>query len=304
VKRIRPDALGPFDYTNENYTKLLWVAEGATAYYESVLMVRAGLISDKEALAIRSASFQALQNRPGRFQTSLEEASFDAWIKYYRQDENAINNQISYYDKGEIVSFLLDLEIRRASGGTKSLDDVMRHLYNEFYKKNKNYTPEDYQQVSELMAGKSLNDFFARYVRGREELDYNAILSAIGLQLRTEGSGRPAAYFGANLTQAGDRLNVTSVPAGTPAYDQGINANDQIIAIDGNRASQTFMQSYLSEKRPGDKVRLTVFRFDQLRDIEITLGGRAPQNYRIAAVENPTEEQRKLYRDYFGTELK
>jgi predicted metalloprotease with PDZ domain len=305
VKRIRPDALGPFDYSNENYTKLLWVAEGGTAYYESVLMSRAGLISDKEFLATRAAGIQALQTRPGRFQTSLEEASFDAWIKYYRQDENAINNQISYYDKGEIVNFLLDMEIRRASNGAKSLDDVMRYLYAEFYKKNKNYTPADYQKVSEMMAGGSLEDFFKKYVRGREEIDYNSILGSHGLRLVTTGaSAREAAYLGANLSQQGERLTITSVPAGTPAYEQGLNTNDQIIAIDGYRASQPFLQSYLGEKRPGDKIKVTVFRFDEMRDFEITLSGRAAPNYRIVAVDNPTDAQRKLYRDYFGTELK
>jgi predicted metalloprotease with PDZ domain len=304
VKRIRPDALGPFDYENENYTKLLWVAEGATAYFESVLVERAGLISEKEFLAGKAAAFQALQNRPGRFQTSLEEASFDAWIKYYRQDENSVNNQISYYDKGEIVNFLLDLEIRRASGGAKSLDDVMRYLYNEFAKKNKNFTPEDYQKTSELVAGKSLNDFFSKYVRGRDEIDYNATLSAIGLQLSTGASRREAAYLGATLAQVGERLNITALPVNTPAYEQGLNANDQIVAVDGNRASQTFLQSYLAEKRPGDKIKLTVFRFDEMRDIEITLGGRAPQNYEIVAVANPTDEQKRLYQSYFGTELK
>jgi predicted metalloprotease with PDZ domain len=303
VKRIRPDALGPFDYSNENYTRLLWVAEGATAYYESVLMRRAGLITDKESLAIKANAFQALQNRPGRFETSVEEASFDAWIKYYRPDENSINNQISYYDKGEIVNFLLDVEIRRASNGAKSLDDVMRYLYAEFSKKNKNYTPADYQRAAEMMAGTSLEDFFSKYVRGRAEIDYNSILSAFGLQLST-GGAREAAYLGANLAQQGERLNITSVPAGTPAYEQGLNSNDQIVAVDGNRASQQFLQTYLSDKRPGDKVKFTVFRFDELREIEITLGGRAPQNYRIAAIDNPTDVQRKLYRDYFGAELK
>ena len=304
VKRIRPDALGPFDYSNENYTKLLWVAEGGTAYYESVLVKRAGLVSDKDFLAGKAAAIQALQNRPGRFQTSLEEASFDAWIKYYRQDENSINNQISYYDKGEIVNFLLDVEIRRASGGAKSLDDVMRYLYAEFSKKNKNFAPEDYQKASEMMAGKSLDDFFRKYVRGRDEIDYNSILSGIGLQLTTGDAGRETAYLGANLSQQGERLTITSVPAATPAFEQGLNANDQIIAVDGVRASQTFLQSYLGEKRPGDKIRLTVFRFDDLRDIEITLGATGPQNYKIVALANPTPEQKRLYQSYLGAELK
>lgn len=302
VKRIRPDALGPFDYDTENYTKLLWVAEGGTAYYESVLVTRAGIISDREFLAGKAEAIQALQQRPGRFQTSLEEASFDAWIKYYRPDENAVNNQISYYDKGEIVNFLLDIEIRSGSKGAKSLDDVMRYLYNEFYKKNKNYTPEDYQKISEMMAGKSLNDFFSKYVRGREEIDYNAILKGVGLQL-IPSSGRETAYLGATFARTGD-FTITAVPVGTPAYDWGLNTGDQIVAIDGNRASQQFLQTYLAEKKPGDKVKMTIFRFDELKEMEVTLGKFAQPNYKIAAVDNPSKEQRELYRKYLGADLK
>ena len=195
VKRIRPDALGPFDYENENYTKLLWVAEGATAYYEGILLRRAGLITDKEMIDSKANMIEQLQNRPGRFETSLEEASLDAWIKYYRQDENAINNQISYYDKGEIVNMMLDIVIRTASGGAKSLDDVMRHLYNEFYKKNRNYTPEDFQKAAELAAGKSLDDFFSKYVRGEAEIDFAGILRGIGLQLAIGRIGKDESLY-------------------------------------------------------------------------------------------------------------
>ena len=303
VKRIRPDALGPFDYENENYTRLLWVAEGGTAYYEGVLVQRAGLISPEEFLAGKATQIQALQNRPGRFETSLEESSLDAWIKFYRPDENAVNNQISYYDKGEVVNFLLDLAIRQASNGAKSLDDVMRLLYTDFYKKNKNYTPEDFQKAAETAAGKSLNDFFAKYVRGREDIDYNSVFNSFGLQLATGESNVQAAYLGATLRQENDRLIVASLPKQTPAYEQGLNANDQIIAVDGNRASQTFLASYLSEKRPNDKIKLTVFRFDEMREIEITLGGRAAQNFQIVPLENPTDDQKRLYNQYFGTEL-
>ncbi len=308
VKRIRPDALGPFDYNNENYTRLLWVAEGGTAYYENVLVRRAGLMSDKDFLEGRAAAFQALQNRPGRFETSLEEASFDAWIKYYRPDENAVNNQISYYDKGEIVNFLLDLEIRRNSNGAKSLDDVMRYLYTDFYKKGRNYTPEDYQKISEMMAGKSLSDFFAKYVRGREEIDYNSILNSFGLQLTTGGNAAEKAYLGANLAQQGERLSVSNIPAGTPAYEQGLNANDQIVAMNGLRIAPTDsvkdFTTQLEMKKPGDKIRLTFFRFDELREMQFTLGGRAPQNYKIVALDNPSKQQKRLYQSYFGAELK
>lgn len=303
VKRIRPDVLGPFDYSNENYTRLLWVAEGITSYYENVLLLRAGIISDREFRTAKATMIQQLQDRPGRFETSLEEASFDAWIKYYRPDENSLNNQISYYDKGDIVGFLLDVKIRTASGGAKSLDDVFRYLYAEFYKKNRNYSPADFQKAAEMMAGVPLDDFFARYVRGRDELDYDSILGGIGLQLN-ENRGRETAYLGANLREQGDRLTISGVPIGTPAYEQGLNANDQIVAIDGQRASQQFLQNYLNEKKPGDKVKFTIFRFDLLREIEVTLGGRGRASYSIGKVEAPTDEQKRLYREYLLAELK
>ncbi len=303
VKRIRPDALGPFDYEKENYTRNLWVAEGGTAYYEGVLPLRAGLISAKDFLDEKVSTIKQLQNRPGRFETSLEDASFDAWIKYYRQDENSINNQISYYDKGALVNFLLDIEIRKDSNGAKSLDDVMRYLYNEFYKNGRNYAPADYQKAAEIMAGKSLNDFFSKYVRGTTEIDYNPILSGIGLKLIIEGNGKKAAYLGANLTDTDGNLTVRALPSDTPAYQQGLNTGDQIVAIDGNRASQTFLQSYLSQLKPGDKVKLTIFRFDTLRELEITLGEQPNQNYSIVPVENPSDEQKRLYKQYLLSDL-
>ena len=303
VKRIRPDALGPFDYETENYTRNLWIAEGGTAYYEAVLLRRAGLISDKELLDTKVSVIKALQNRPGRFETSLEDASFDAWIKYYRQDENSINNQISYYDKGELVNFLLDIEIRKDSNGAKSLDDVMRYLYNEFYKKNKNYAPADYQKTAEMMAGKSLEDFFSKYVRGTTDIDYNSILGGIGLKLNVEGNGRKQAYLGATLREAEGKLTVSSLPSDTPAYQQGLNTADEIVAIDGNRASQVFLQSYLSQLKPGDKVKLTIFRFDTLRELEITLGEQSDQNYSIVPVENPSDDQKRLYKQYLLADL-
>ncbi len=165
VKRIRPDALGPFDYTKENYTRLLWVAEGITDYYGNLMLRRADLISDRDYLEDLARRIQNFQSTPGRLQMSAEEASFNAWIKEYRPDENSVNSQISYYDKGELLGCLLDLEIRRRSNNAKSLDDVMRYLYHTFYDKNRNYTPADFQKICESIAGASLENFFARYVR-------------------------------------------------------------------------------------------------------------------------------------------
>ncbi len=308
VKRIRPDALGPFDYTEENYTRLLWVAEGITDYYARLVLRRAGLISENEFLSENAKVFQNLQNTPGRLVMSVEEASFDTWIKYYRQDENSVNSQVDYYDKGAILGLLLDLEVRRQSRGAKSLDDVMRYLYTGFYKKNRNYTPHDFQQAFELMAGSSLEQFFANYVRGREEFDYDSALAAAGLRLdktaATDGSKAvEKAYLGADLAQEGDRLLVKKVYAGAPAYEQGLNTGDQIIALNNTRTNKDFLDARLAEKRPGDLVTLTIFRSDNLSTLLIKLGGRVNAVYRIVPVDNSTKEQKRIYQAWLGASV-
>jgi predicted metalloprotease with PDZ domain len=302
VKRIRPDALGPFDYTKENYTRLLWVAEGITAYYEALFLRRAGLISDRDFLGSLAGTIRDVQARPGRLVMSAEEASFDAWIKYYRQDENSANSQISYYDKGALLGLLLDLQIRKMSNGARSLDDVMRYLYTEFFKKSRNYSPADFQRACEMMAGASLEDFFTRYVRGREELPYDSILGNVGLRLEP-ASGPERSYLGADLAQDNDRLIVRRLYSGSPAYEQGLNANDQIVALDNLRVNRDQFSQRLSEKRPGDTARVTVFRADELRNFDIKLGGIVDMSYRPIPVAQPTAEQSRLYQGWLGAPL-
>ena len=301
VKRIRPDALGPFDYTKENYTKLLWVAEGITDYYADLSVRRAGLITENEFLTATARAIQNLQNTPGRKEQTVEESSFDTWIKFYRQDENSINSQVSYYDKGAILGLLLDLEIRQRSKNAKSLDDVMRYLYVEFFKKNRNYTPADFQKACELMAGASLEDFFNRYVRGTEELNYSVALEAAGLRLDTTSTGADEKVaFGADVADEEGRLMVRRVYAGSPAYEQGLNAGDQIVALDNMRVTKDFFTARMAEKKPGDLVNLTIFRFDDLSNLLIKLGERREGTYRIVPLPNQTEAQKRVYRSWLG----
>src|SRR5689334_809690 len=281
------------------------VAEGITDYYAEVALRRSGLITEDDFLDAAARGFQGLQNTPGRLVQSAGEASFDAWIKYYRQDENSINSQVSYYDKGAILGLLLDLEIRKRSEGRKSLDDVMRYLYTEFYKKDRNYTPADFQKTVELMAGSSLEEFFARYVRGKDELDYSAALAAAGLALdrgvvMKDGKPVARATLGAELEQDQDRLMVRNVRAGTAAYDQGLNAGDQIVAMDNMRVTRDSLIARLAEKKPGDLVNLTIFRSDDLSTLLIKLGSRTGGAYKIVPLPNQTELQKQIYRAWLG----
>jgi len=310
VKRIRPDALGPFDYTKENYTRLLWVAEGITEYYGNLMVRRAGLSTEAAYLNHLAGQIEDFQNTPGRLEMSAEEASFDAWIKFYRPDENSVNSSISYYDKGELLGMLLDLEIRRRTHNAKSLDDVMRYLYTEFYKQDRNYTPADFQKACELMAGATLEQFFSRYVHGRDDLEpaYNRMLAAAGLHLEQSGMGigegdglvPVKAFLGAELSQSSDQLLITRVRAGSPAYEQGLNANDQIVALDGARVNKETFEARIAEKKPGQSVRITVFRFDDLRTFDIRLGARVDAPYRIVRVAGSSNEQRRIYQTWLG----
>src|SRR5262249_38220620 len=161
-----------------------------------------------------------------------------------------------YYAKGELLGLLLDLDIRRRTHNAKSLDDVMRYLYTDFYKKNRNYTPADFQKVCELTAGASLGEFFSRYVRGLDELPYKESFVGAGLTLETSApNGRQSrAFLGADLNQNGDRLIVQDVRAGSPAYEQGLNANDQIVALDGARVTRQTFEYKIDEKKRGDTI--------------------------------------------------
>jgi predicted metalloprotease with PDZ domain len=309
VKRIRPDALGPFDYTKENYTRSLWVAEGVTSYYGDLMVRRAGLTSDREYLDGLARDIEDYQSTPGRLQMSAEEASFNAWIKEYRPDENSVNSQISYYDKGEMLGLLLDLEIRRSSRNAKSLDDVMRYLYHDFYEKNRNYTPADFQKACELMAGASLEAFFAKYVRGRDELPYNQFLSAAGLQLEQGGTPlgvdgdrivKLKGYLGADVEDSGDFVNVKDVRAGSPAYEQGLNAKDKIVALDGARVNKESFEARIESRRAGDTVRITVFRNDDLRTLDIKLAAVVDAPYRIVQSPSATDEQKRIYQTWLN----
>jgi len=198
------------------------------------------------------------------------------------------------------------LEIRRRTHNRKSLDGVMRYLYEEFYKKGRNYSPVDFQKTCELVAGSNLEPFFARYVRGRAELDYDAAFIAAGLRLDRTGPidvSHPAsqrAWLGAELNQQDERLIVSRVLAGSPAYDQGLNANDQIVAVDGTRVNKEMFETMLTARRPGDVVRLTIFRFDDLRTLEIRLGVHMDVLFRILTLPQPADEQRQIYQGWMG----
>lgn len=268
IKRMRPSTLGPFDYETENYTHSLWIAEGITSYYDVLMLRRAGLIDDEAYLELLSEEIRILQTRPGRAVQSLTDSSFDAWIKYYRPNENSANTSISYYNKGALVAFFLDIEIREATQNARTLDDVLRLMYKR-YSGDKGFTPDDFRATVAEVAGKSLASFFTRYVDGTDELDYGRALSFYGLRFEDEDDDEePYGYLGAITDSHG---NITKVLRDTPAYNAGLEYHDELIAIGDYRVPGDGLTDRLKRYRPGEDISVLVARRGRLHRLTVTL---------------------------------
>ena len=290
VKRLRPVELGPFDYENEVHTRSLWIAEGVTDYYADLLLHRAGLSTRDEFLDYLTRMIEELQTSPGRTVQSAELASFDAWIKYYRPDENSTNVSISYYTKGAVLAFLLDAKIRQATDGMRSLDDVMRAAYLE-YAGPRGFTPDQFQAVAEQISGLDLDDFWDAAIEGTEELEYEDALEVFGLRFRPAApTGR--ASLGVSTRTDGGRLFVSQVRRATPAMAAGINVDDEILAIDDFRVPPDQLTSRLQLYKPGDRVSLLVARRDQLLRLDVTLGEEPAREWRLEISPSATDAQR------------
>ncbi len=308
VKRIHPSALGPFDYQHEAYTKSLWVMEGLTSYYDRHLLVRAGLQPPARYLDKLGEELSKIAATPGRQRQSLEESSFDAWIKLYRPDENAVNSTISYYLKGGLVALLCDLEIRSRSAGARSLDDVMRHLWRRFGQSGQGFADASVQSEFEEAAGLPLGDFFDRWVRGRDDIDPAPLLATVGLKVETSWAeenpaGGAPGWLGINTRDSGGALIVSAQLAGGPAETCGLYAGDQILAVDGFRVDAGSFRERLATRKPGDCVSLTLFRRDELRTVDVTLAERPKDSIEVSVVDKPTDAQRAAFQSWTGHAL-
>lgn len=327
AKRMRPVELGPFDYENENHTPSLWIVEGLTSYYDDLLLVRAGLLTEAQYLSRVERNIEGLMGRPGRSVQSLSASSFDSWVKYYRRDENSRNSTISYYNKGSVVGLVLDAYIREETGGEASLDDVMRLVY-ERHSGARGYEPEDFRRAAREILGepertapvvdpeagpeavaehspeaevaaRGIDAMLDAWVDGTGEISFEAALHYYGLVFEGEGEDGPDAAGDADdadevagwlgVTEAGGFL--TEVRRDGPAYGAGLSPGDEVLAIDGYRV--TDLADRLTRYHPGDAVRATVSRRGILREVPVTLG-RAPTEgmYALSDREPVTAQQR------------
>lgn len=307
VRRLRPKELKRYDYNNEQYFHELWVAEGITSYYDDLFVIRTGLCSPKEYLEKLGKNIAAVQNAPGRLGQSLTDSSFDAWIKYYRPDENANNSRISYYLKGALVGALLDVEIREKTDGAKSLDDVMRMLWKAH--RETGYTNEDFSKIVAEVCGESYHDWLVKSLETTQELDFAKMLEWYGLEWKKREPDKDAptdrpvygnVFVGMELLAQQGKAMVDKVTRDTPASQAGFNAGDELISFDGYRVSAETWAERLSSYRPDNVCKCLVARRGKIVELSIKLASEPETNWKIVRRAKPTEEQEKRWRSWLN----
>jgi len=316
VKRLRPAGLSPYDYQRENYTDLLWVAEGTTTYYEDLILVRAGLEKPDAYLKALGTSIDSLRRRPGARVQSVEESSFDAWVKHGRVTPDSANSTVSFYESGSLVSLALDMEVRRATGGAASLDDLMRDLYTRFPLDGPGYTRDDVIEAAQRLGFEGVSEFFARHVRGTEPIDFENLLAWVGLEVSRAKAGKGGAegegaedetgdtnaYLGMNIETRDGNAVVAGVLSDGPAYLAGVLPGDSLVAVNGERVRGASWGEISGRLGAGVPVRLTLFRMDVLRELVIEPGGRPARGWSVSRVKGPSEAQRRAYASWLGQE--
>jgi predicted metalloprotease with PDZ domain len=287
VKRLRDATLGPFDYTRESYTRLLWLHEGFTDYLANLIILRAGVTREKDFWRWIGEDWPKYASRPGRNETPLSELSFEAWIKLYKPAENHVNRAVSYYEKGLWVGMALDLTLRLHTGGARGLPELFRVLWDETDQGARHVSEADVRAAARAVVGRAgarvaraLDAFFDRYVNGTDELPLPALWRRAGLTVREpaewEGddvdrvrAARARAWTGVALHA--DRTSVRNVVPGSPGWRAGLTFNDEIVAIDGARVTAATFAKRVGDLRPGDEARVAYFRRDELRTATLAL---------------------------------
>ncbi len=292
VKRIKPAAFAPYDLTQESYTPLLWLFEGFTSYYDDLTLVRTGLIDRSAYLGLLAKTINAVNKGSGRLKQSVAESSFDAWTKYYRQDENSPNAIVSYYQKGSLVALWFDLLIRARTRGKRSLDDVMRALWRrygrDFYQAGHGVgvSDADVEALFDEAAGLSLKSVFDHAVRGTKDLPLAEAFAAFAIQLQ-DRPRKAVPSMGVRTRKEGADCKLASVYEGGAAHRAGLSAGDTLVALDDLRITASNLDTLLARYSIGDVVVVHAFRRDELMQFEVSLQPDAAPQVKLVMQDKP-----------------
>jgi len=292
-KRIIPKEFFQYNYDSENYTKCLWVIEGWTTFYGDVLLKRCGLFNKEDFFKFVEKSVNNVLRYQGRLLQSLEESSFDTWIKFYKKDENYQNASISYYTKGALVALMLNLEIINYTDAEYSLDDVIRKLY-EDYKAGecKGYTNEKIRKLCEDISSVDFTDFWSKYIEGSEEIPLKKYLNYIGLTLENEHK-EDYVSLDIEIVKDDNKLIIEKVYAGGSGYESGLNSGDKILTINNIEVTKEDIEKRLQNFNFGDIIKVTVLRKGSLKDIDVELLPVLPK-FKVQEIEDKTDSQTRF----------
>jgi predicted metalloprotease with PDZ domain len=270
VKRIRPIELGPFNYDEENYTSLLWVMEGFTSYYDELILRRTGFYTEEEFLAKLQSSINYVEGTPGSRVQPVAHASFDAWVKAYRPNENSSNTTMTYYSRGSVLASLIDAMIVADSDGKKCLDHFMQHLYVTYFEGLKRgFSEAEFKTELAKFVGKNMDDFFAKYVDGTEVIPYKEFYGPVGLNIQDVTTNNPS--FGASVRDEGGKVIVKSVRFGSSAEDAGISVGDEIIGCNAYRVDQGMLEGMMNGMDNLESCELLIARDEKLFSVQVTI---------------------------------
>lgn len=303
VKRLRPFPLGPFDYDNENYTSLLWIAEGFTSYYDDFILFRSGITKKEKFLDVVASNLSRTESMPGMYVQPVAEASQDAWIKYYRPNENSNNATSDYYTKGAALATLLDLMLIKESKGTQNLDHMMKSMYEEFYlKKNIGYTEKDIENELIKRLGTKGKAFLDNYVYGLEKPDWAGILADFGIRLMDRNQLSKAVTLGFKLQGGNGRFIVQQIQRNGPTWLSGIYVGDEIISVGNRKVETADINGLLAGLKAGEKVEILFSRNGELKSVEIAITADPGKNFKLEWVENPDSEKEMLRKKWLRLE--
>lgn len=286
------------DYDREVYTRELWIVEGITSYYDHLLLHRAGLSRSDELLQHMSQILRRIQDTPGRAAQTLEESSFDAWIRFFRPDENTFNTTVSFYLKGALVAWLLDVALRRESGGALSLDDILREACRRFAG-GPGLEPGAFERLAvELSGSRWVADLLDLCLRTTNEIDWTWALDWLGLELQADPGS--ASWLGAETEARAGRVWIKKIHRESPAYRSGLSLNDEILALGGRSMPPEGPGSLLRAFRPGEQVDIVVARRKRVLSLPVVLGERSRAPWRLAVAGNPDPAQRRHLADWLS----
>ena len=293
VKRIKPAVFAPYDLTNETHTRLLWIFEGFTSYYDDLMLLRSGVVNESDYLRTLGKQISGVYATPGRHKQSVAESSFDAWSRYYKQDENSPNALVSYYTKGALIALGLDLTIRNATHQAYSLDDVMRGLWEQygrdFYRGTvRGLKEKAFARLVLDCTGVDISEQIARWVYGREDVPLRSLFAQHGIDMRWNTANH-LPVLDVRTRKQGDHVVLATVFEHGAAHQGGLSAHDILVAIDGVRIDSVngSLETVLARHLPGERVKVHVFRRDELREFSVKLAAPAQTQCQLKPMTAP-----------------